>query len=115
MAVSERGQLDAAVGRAAGACGLPYVIPLPQLEAWLGARAAALEVRAALRAARLEHERAANEEAIMVRALQDELACVGATENLPVRLDGLLAAAARPTAASNCPRSLTAMRLCSSS
>ncbi|MBP1882664.1 ATP-binding protein [Sinorhizobium mexicanum] len=95
VAVSERGQLDAAVGRAAGACGLPCVIPLPQLEAWLGARAAALEVRAALRAARLEHERAANEEAIMVRALQDELACVGATENLPVHLDGLLAAAER--------------------
>lgn len=95
VAVSERRELDAAVGRAASACGLPSVTLLPQLEAWLATRAAALEIRAALRATRLQHERAVSEEATTVRALQDELAGVGASENLPVRLDGLLAAAER--------------------
>ncbi|THK39895.1 sugar translocase [Ensifer sp. MPMI2T] len=94
-AVSERGELDAAVGRAASACGLTCVTPLPQLEAWLATRAAALEIRAALRAARLQHERAASEEATTVRALQDELARIGVTDNLPERLDGLLAAVER--------------------
>lgn len=95
VAVIERGELDAAVGRAAKACGLPCVTPLPQLEAWLAGRVAALETRAALRAARLQYERAASEEATTVRALQDELARIGANGNLPERLDGLLAIAER--------------------
>ncbi|MCZ4089677.1 AAA family ATPase [Sinorhizobium psoraleae] len=94
-AVRERGELDAAVGEAASACGLPYVMPLPQLDAWLATRATALEIRVALRAARQQHERAACEEATTVSTLQDELARVGVTGNVPGRLDGLLAVAER--------------------
>ncbi|MBB4185238.1 uncharacterized protein YhaN [Sinorhizobium terangae] len=95
VAVSERAELDAAVARAASACGLPNGMLLPQLEAWLATRAAALETRAALRATRLQHERAASEEATIVRALQDELARIGVTGNLPERLDGMLAVTER--------------------
>lgn len=80
---------------AAAACGLPSVMTLPQLEAWLAARLLALELRGQLRTARLELERARAEEGEAIRELRDELAAIGATERLPERLDSLLAVAER--------------------
>ncbi|HEV7317604.1 MAG TPA: AAA family ATPase [Ensifer sp.] len=82
-----------ALASAVTACGLPNVIPLPQLEAWLAVRLDALDLRAQLRSVRLEFDQARAEEAEAVRSLQEELASLGLADGLPSRLDGLLAIA----------------------
>ena len=92
-AAEERERLAATIGAAASACGLPSVTMLPQLEAWLEARAAALELRAALRAACQERDRAVAEERAEACALRQELARFGVADPLPDCLGALLAAA----------------------
>ncbi len=79
----------------ATSCGLPCVTGLPQLEAWLAVRGSALELRAQLRAVRLEFERAHAEEAEAVCGLSQELARIGIEEGLSERLDDLLLIAER--------------------
>ncbi|WP_018239388.1 AAA family ATPase [Ensifer sp. BR816] len=86
-------RLAAMVGAAASAGGLPNVKLVPQLEAWLATRAAALELRADLRAARQARDRAASEEKAAIDALQNELLRLGLTNPLPDRLDELLVTA----------------------
>ncbi|HEV7309572.1 AAA family ATPase [Ensifer sp.] len=85
---AERQAQDLAM--AVTACGLPEDMSLPQLEAWLSVRSAALDLRAQLRVARLEFEQACAEEKEIVQALLAELAAVGVVDALPQRLDGLL-------------------------
>ncbi|PDT85179.1 AAA family ATPase [Sinorhizobium sp. BJ1] len=93
-ALSEEGQrLDAMVAAAATASGLPNVKLVPHLEAWLATRAAALELRADLRAACQARDRASSEEQAATRALREELLRLGVTDYLPDRLDELLVAA----------------------
>lgn len=87
---AEREQLNAAVAAAAGACGLPCVTLLPQLEAWLAGRAMALQLRADLRAARKLRESAAAEEKIAIDGLRDALARFGVTDTLPDRFEEML-------------------------
>ncbi|MDX0482648.1 AAA family ATPase [Sinorhizobium medicae] len=91
----EHERRSATIGEAAHACGLPGTTALPQLEAWLGTRAAAVELRAELRNALKERNRADAEEKAAVGALRVELARLGMTDALPDRLDALLAAAER--------------------
>lgn len=79
----------------ATSCGLPSVMSLPRLEAWLAIRSSALELRAQLRSIRLEFDRAHAEEAEAVRGLSDELAGIGMEEGLSERLDDLLLIAER--------------------
>ncbi|MEI2301669.1 ATP-binding protein [Ensifer sp. MJa1] len=79
-----------ALEAAATACGLPNVMTLPPLEAWLAARVVALDLRAQLRSLRQEFVRARADEAEAVDRLRDELAGIGAQERLPDRLDRLL-------------------------
>ncbi|WP_085034022.1 ATP-binding protein [Ensifer aridi] len=93
-AIGERRErLDTTIGAAASACGLPSVIMLPQLEAWLATRAAALELRADLRAALRERDKAVAEENAAVRVLREELVRFGASDALPDGLGALLSAA----------------------
>lgn len=103
-AVAEREGLSAIVAAAASECGLPNVILLPQLEAWLSARVAALELRRDLRAARLLRDGAAAEENAAMSGLRTELIQFGVTDRLPERLEEMLViaeqAAARAQAAS---------------
>ncbi|WOS63955.1 AAA family ATPase [Sinorhizobium fredii] len=95
-ALSEESQrLEATVATAASAGGLPNVKLVPQLEAWLGTRAAALVLRADLRAARQTRDGAFAEEQAAAFALRDELVRLGVTDHLPDRLDELLATAER--------------------
>ncbi|WP_026619305.1 YhaN [Ensifer sp. WSM1721] len=109
-----RERLDATIGAAASACGLPNVIMLPQLEAWLATRAAVLELRADLRAALRERDKAVAEEKAAVCVLREELVRFGVSDTLPDRLDALLSAAehfvSRAQAAS-AARSAAAARL----
>ncbi|MBP2234868.1 uncharacterized protein YhaN [Sinorhizobium kostiense] len=90
---AEREQLSAAVAAAAGACGLPSVTLLSQLEAWLAARAMALQLRSDLRAARQALESAAAEEMVAVGGLRDALECFGVADTVPDRLDEMLVVA----------------------
>ncbi|WP_429808721.1 AAA family ATPase [Ensifer sp. B1-9] len=93
---SEEGKAQAQVLAAiATSCGLPSVTSLPQVEAWLAVRISVLEIRAQLRVARLEFERAHAEEAEAIRAISGELAGIGIREGLPERLDDLLLIAER--------------------
>ncbi|RDL52178.1 hypothetical protein BLJAPNOD_03334 [Ensifer sp. M14] len=80
-----------AVHMAAAACGLPDVMQLTQLEAWLAARLAALEVRAQQRTTRLEFDRAQADANDARETLKGSLAEIGVTEHLPQRLDDLMA------------------------
>lgn len=79
------------VGAAAAACGLPGVTPLTQLEAWLAARLAALDVRAQQRATRQELDRAQADENEAREAIGESLAEIGMTARLPQRFDDLMA------------------------
>jgi uncharacterized protein YhaN len=91
--VEGREQLNATIGAAASACGLPSVIMLPQLEAWLATRAVALELRADLRTALRERDKAAQEEKAAVCALREQLVRFSVSDTLPDRLDALLSVA----------------------
>ncbi|CAN7501230.1 AAA family ATPase [Ensifer sp. ENS07] len=75
------------------ACGLPSVMRLTQLEPWLTTRLAALDLRAHLRAARQDFDRAHSEEAEAIASLREELAAIDIGGRLPERLDNLLLAA----------------------
>ncbi|MCA1489904.1 AAA family ATPase [Ensifer sp. NBAIM29] len=92
---AERQCLSAAVASAAKGCGLPNGTMLPQLEAWLSARATALELRADLRSARQAHDGATEQENAALCGLGTELKRFGVAENLPERFDELLAFAER--------------------
>lgn len=92
-AEEQRQRLSAEIGTTARACGLPCITGLPQLEAWLAARASALELRGELRTALKERDRAVAEEKAAVCSLRAELARLGITDALPERLDALLAVA----------------------
>lgn len=80
-----------AVQIAAAACGLPSVMQLTQLEAWLAARLAALDVRTQQRSTRLEFDRAQADANDARETLKESLAEIGLTERLPQRLDDLIA------------------------
>lgn len=71
-------------------CGLPSGTSLPQLETWLVVRHGALELRAQLRSAQMEIDRAHAEEGEAIAGLRDELLAIDMTGRLPERLDGLL-------------------------
>ncbi|OAP40469.1 sugar translocase [Sinorhizobium glycinis] len=93
-AVSEESQrLETTVAAAASASGSPNVKLVSQLEAWLATRAAALALRADLRAERQTRDRASSEEQAATRALREELLRLGVADYLPGRLDELLVAA----------------------
>ncbi|WP_037414102.1 AAA family ATPase [Sinorhizobium sp. CCBAU 05631] len=95
-ALSEEGQrLHKTVAAAASASGLPNVRQISQLEAWLAAGAAALALRAELRAAHQAKDRAASEEQAAARALRGELERLGAADHLPDSFDELLVVAER--------------------
>ncbi|NRP18598.1 hypothetical protein LPJGGPFB_01832 [Ensifer adhaerens] len=80
-----------AVQMAAAGCGLPSVTQLTQLEAWIAARLAALDVRTQQRSTRLEFDRAQADAKDARETLKESLAEIGLTERLPPRLDDLMA------------------------
>ncbi|MGE6785582.1 AAA family ATPase [Ensifer adhaerens] len=74
---------------ATSACGLPNVMDLTQLEAWLAVRLVALELRAQLRSARQDFDRAHAEETDAIIGLREELVAMDMGRHLPERLDSL--------------------------
>lgn len=87
---SEASALADKVGATAAACGLPSVTPLTQLEAWLAARLAALDVRTQQRATRQELDRAQTDENDARETIKESLAEIGVTARLPQRFDDLM-------------------------